>query len=185
MGTYLVDSRIVRLNPLLTEEVNQAIDEEIGPCKDWTPSPIYMKLVTIVAKVSGRVFVGPELCRNQEYLDAGINYTIELLGAQRAIKQINPWLRPFYAPKLPQVQRLRQRERAARDFLAPVVAARRETEKNSDYQKPEDLLQMCMDRGDDFKVNTPAQLGRILLGIIFAAIHTTTLVTTNMYLPRE
>jgi hypothetical protein len=142
-----------------------------------------MKLVSIMAKVSGRVFVGPELCRNQEYLDAGINYTIELLGAQRAIKQINPWLRPFYAPRLPQVQRLRQRERAARDFLAPVVAARREAEKNPDYQKPEDLLQMFMNRGDDFKVKTPAQLGRALLGIIFAAIHTTTLVTTNMYVP--
>ncbi|KAF2798515.1 cytochrome P450 monooxygenase-like protein [Melanomma pulvis-pyrius CBS 109.77] len=171
---------LVRLNPLICAEVDEAMREEMPPCEDWTGEYIYMKLVNVVAKVSGRVFVGPELCRDQGYLDAGINYTLELMNAQRAIKDMRPWIRPFLAPRLPEVRLLRRRERQATEFLRPVVQARRDAEKNPDYQKPDDMLQWLLNRSVDYKIDSTAQLAKFQLGITFAAIHTTSLTATNV-----
>lgn len=165
---------------MICGEVDEATKAEMPPCEDWTPVYIYMKLVRIVAKVSGRVFVGPDLCKDEQYLDSGINYTMELIGAQRKIKEINPWLRPFLAPRLPEVKSLRKREQMAKDFLAPIIQARRDAEKDPEYQKPDDMLQWFMNRGAEYGKDTVESFAKIQLGITFAAIHTTSLTATNM-----
>lgn len=150
-------------------------------CQSWTAVPIYMKLVNMVAKITGRIFVGPDLCRNKDYLDAAINYTLDLIEAQQAVKQVRPILRPFLAPRLPEILRLRQREKAAAEYLQPIVQARRDAEANDpNWQKPDDMLSWFMNRRDDYGVDSTAKLAKLQLGIIFAAIHTTTMTTTNM-----
>ncbi|QRD93057.1 cytochrome P450 [Aspergillus flavus] len=95
-----------RLNPIIYREVENALEEKIPQCEDWAPVFIYQKLVNTVAKVSGRIFVGAELSHNKDYLDTAINYTIELGNAVQAVKKMKPWLRPFLAWKLPEVQQL-------------------------------------------------------------------------------
>jgi hypothetical protein len=159
--------------------------EEMPPCKDWTEVYIYMKLANAVAKVSGRVFVGPDLCRDKDYLDAAVNYTLDLVGATEKIKDMHPWLRPFLAPRLKQVRRLREWEQKAIDILKPVVEARKDAEKNDpNYQKPEDMLQWLMNRYPGSQ-DALVDLARAQLSLIFAAIHTTTLTATNMYVRLE
>lgn len=49
--------------------MDQSYREELPPCKDFTPVNIYGKLLRIVAKVSGRIFIGSELCRSEKYID--------------------------------------------------------------------------------------------------------------------
>ena len=170
---------LARLNPTICAEVDEALQEELPPYKDWTGIYIYMALVKVVAKVSGRVFVGPDICHSPEYLDASINYTMELMHAHGAIKSMQPWLRPFLAERLPQVQALRKREKQAQDFLAPVVEARLEAQKNPDHKRPDDMLQWLLNRNEERKL-TRARLARLLLAITFAAIHTTSLTVTNV-----
>jgi hypothetical protein len=85
-------------------------------------------LVDIISQVSGRVFVGPELCRDPEYLACGTNYTVDLMIAVGAIKRLRPWLRPFLAPRLPEIQKLREWEHRARKFLEPVIDQRQNAE---------------------------------------------------------
>lgn len=180
-GRCRTNDSTVRLNPLICAEVDDAVKEEMPECDDWTGVYIYMKLAKIVAKVSGRVFVGPELCRDEKYLDAGINYTIELMNGQRAVKRVRPWLRPLLAPRLPEIRLLRKREAEAAEFLNPVVQARRDAEKDPDYQKPDDFLQWLLNRRGDYKIESTAHLAKLQLGITFAAIHTTTVTATNVY----
>lgn len=84
--------------------------------------------------MSGRIFVGAELSHNKDYLDTAINYTIELGNAVQAVKKMKPWLRPFLAWKLPEVQQLNKREEMAIRFLEPIIQARREASKDPDYQ---------------------------------------------------
>lgn len=157
--------------------------EEMPPCEEWTSVYIYMKLVNAVAKVSGRVFVGPDLCRNKDYLDAAVNYTMDLISAQRKIQTMRPWLRPFLAPRLKEVAQLDKRTKSARELIAPIVAARREAEKNDPtYEKPQDMMQWLLDRYEaSGRGDYLQQLAQSQLGLIFAAIHTTTLTATNMY----
>lgn len=136
----------------------------------------------MVAKITGRVFVGPDLCRHKEYLDSAINYTMDVINLQQAIKQINPWLRPIRAPRLPEYSRLRRREKLAEELLQPIIDARRAAEANDpDYQRPDDMLAWFMQRSKDYRFHSTAELAKLQLGLIFAAIHTTTLTTTNMY----
>ncbi|KAF2873043.1 cytochrome P450 monooxygenase-like protein [Massariosphaeria phaeospora] len=171
---------LARLNLVISEEVDAAIKDELPPCDDWTAVPIYMSLAKMVAKISGRVFVGPELCRNAEYLDGAVNFTMDLMSAQRAVKRMRPWLRPILAPRLPEVRRLRVREANATAFIRPIVQARRDAEKNDpEWQKPDDMLQWLFDLGPQYALDTP-KMAKLQLGLSFAAIHTTTVTTTNI-----
>lgn len=152
------------------------------PCEDWTEVWPMSALVDIVAQVSGRVFVGPELCRDPEYLACATNYTMDLVTAVSAIKRLRPWLRPFLASRLPEILKLREREDRARKCLEPIIHQRRNAEKNDpDWQKPNDMLQWMATRITangaplDMKSLVDSQLG-----LIFAAIHTTSMTTTNI-----
>jgi hypothetical protein len=168
---------LVRLNPTIADEVQESIRQELPPCDDWTPININHKLLRIVALVSGRVFIGAELSRSEDYLDAAINYTIEVMQATQALGKMRPWLRPFMGHRLPEVKKVEQRFAQADRFMRPVVAARRQMQDN---EKPDDMLQWLMDGQDKFKQRTTEELAKIQLGISFAAIHTTTLTSTNV-----
>ncbi len=172
-GTKLV---LVRLNPSIAEEVEEALLLEMPPCEDWTPVNINEKLLRIVAMVSGRVFVGPELCRSEEYLDAAIHYTLDLMTAQRAVSSLAPWKRPFLGKRLPQVKKLDQRLAEATAFLRPVVEARQRLPVE---EQPDDMLQWLMSAQPKFGDHTAKKMAELQLGISFAAIHTTTLTSTN------
>jgi|SRR5690242_16122613 len=155
------------------------------PCEDWTPVHIYSKLSVMVAKISGRMFVGPDLCNQQDYLESSVAYTFDLIHAQHAIKQIRPILKPFLASRLPEVKLLRDRELKVKQILAPEVERRRAAEaKYSNYVKPDDLLQWLLDRSSHGnKEATVDEIVKLQLAVIFAAIHTTTMTVTHMCVP--
>lgn len=128
---------------------------------------------------SGRVFIGPELCRAEEYIDASINYTIDVMNAVRDIGSMN-WFRALRAPYLPSVKRIDEWIAQAMAFLKPVVAARmKAAEDDPKYEKPDDMLQWLLE-GSMRDGNADVEhIAKLQLGVSFAAIHTTTLTTTN------
>ncbi|KAF2029035.1 cytochrome P450 monooxygenase-like protein [Setomelanomma holmii] len=172
---------LTRLNPMICGEVDAAIRQYLPPCSDWTEVRMDSTLVDIVARVSGRVFVGPDLCQDPEYLECGSKYTIFVMQAVHAIKPIRPWLRPFLVPRLPEIQRLRDMEKRAAKHLQPIIRERVEAEKNDpNWQKPDDMLQWLMTRSAEDGIFTIGEMAKLQLGLIFAAIHTTTMTATNI-----
>lgn len=150
-------------------------------CDDWTAVNIYSKLVTMVAKISGRLFVGPELCRNEDYLELAIEYTMQLITAQREIKALRPLFRPWAAPRLASVRALLKAENKAHAFLRPIIQARMNAKKKDpEWHESDDMLNWLMKRQEDIGDTSTARAARMQLGLIFAAIHTTTLTATNM-----
>jgi cytochrome P450 len=173
--------RIARLNSTICVEVDNALKEYIPPCEEWTEVALNGQLVKVVAKVSGRIFVGPDLCQDPEYLDSGSNYTINLMKAVHAIKQIRPWLRPFVVPRLPEIKKLRNMEERAARHLEPIVRERMEAEKNDpNWQKPDDMMQWLLNQSAKHGTVSVEQLAKMQLALIFAAIHTTTMTLTNI-----
>ena len=168
-----------RLSTTIADEVRQSLHLTIPSCEDWTEVNIHRSLLRIVAMVSGRVFIGPELCRSDQYLDAAINYTMEVMAAQRAVQNMRPWLRPFLAQSQPEVKTLYHRIAEAEAFLQPVVEARIEAMTELSYQKPDDFLQWLIDGKDKFPDKNSQNLAKVQLGLTFAAVHTTTLTATN------
>lgn len=169
----------VRLNPTISEEVYESMSLELPQTEEWTEVNINSKLLRIVGMVSGRIFVGPKLCRDERYLDMAINYTIDLVTAAYIVAMIPQWLRPVIAPFIPHIKRVHKRIDEAMAVLQPVIAARQEAAKDPDAEKPDDMLQWIMDNQSAAGQQDTKELAKIQLGTSFAAIHTTTLVTTN------
>ncbi|KAF2838937.1 cytochrome P450 [Patellaria atrata CBS 101060] len=160
---------LVRLNPRISQEVEEAITREIPPCKDWTKVNVNQKLLRIVAMVSGCVFIGPEISRSEAYIDAAINYTIELVVATNAVKKVRPILRSFPTWRLAEIKSLDRWVEEAYAFLNQWL-------RQGEMQRKGRWL---MGNAKDFEVDTDEDMARIQLGISFASIHTTTLTATN------
>ncbi|KAI9147091.1 Ent-kaurene oxidase [Paramyrothecium foliicola] len=169
----------VRLNPTISEEVYEALSTELPQTNEWSEVYIFAKLLRIVAMVSGRIFVGPELCRDENYLDVAINYTVDLVKAAHEAAAVPQWRRPYSAPFLPSVKQVAKRVAEAEKLLQPIVAKRLENVKNGG-QKPDDMLQWIIDDQVAQGRTDENELARIQLNIAFAAIHTTTITTSNV-----
>lgn len=167
---------------MVAEEVDSGFREELPDCQDWTRVALNKHLLRIVAKVSGRIFVGPELCRTEEYIDMGINYTVEISNASRAIAMTKPSERDAKAPHLPEVKQLDARRKQAMDFLLPVVEARKKVmAEDSGSEMPNDVLQWILNSQSRYGDKSIKELAETQLGLTFAAIHTTTMTTTNVF----
>lgn len=156
---------------------------EFPPCKEFTKVPLNHRLLRIVSKASGRIFVGSELGRSEEYIDMGINYTIETVAAAQAISFLPPHERDAKAGSLPEVKVLQERLQNSYKFIRPIIEARRKSMRDDpDFQKPDDIIQWVLDDGQEkYGEQSDQELTEIQLNLTFAAIHTTTMSTTNAF----
>lgn len=161
--------------------MKEAFDREVPDCKGWTPVQVHPTLLRIVAAASGRVFVGPEICRQEKYLDTSIKFTTDVMAAQNAVQHMRQWLRPFLAHRLPEVQRLNQQRAEAEEFLRPVIRRRRQILSDPGHERPDDMLSWLIETQVRSGKGGDRDLTEQQLGISFAAIHTTTLTATNAF----
>ncbi|KAI1632917.1 ent-kaurene oxidase [Biscogniauxia mediterranea] len=167
---------LVRINPRLTAETIRTIADALPPCDDWTPVTLYPTLLRIVATVSGAIFIGPDLCRSEEYLKASMNYTLDFINAVSKLKQWRPWMRWFGRYFTPEVDNLFAERKKAHMFLEPIIKERRAAMKAGE-ELPDDTLQWMINKAGEFKISDE-KLAEIQLNLSMAAIHTTTLTLT-------
>lgn len=111
-----------------------------------------------------------------------INYTKEVAGAVKGIAVIKPEDREAKAPTLPAVLQLENRRKRTLEMLRPLIAARKKAmAEDPDYQTPDDLVQWIMDGEAKYGKFSVESLAEIQLFLIFAAIHTTTMTSTNAF----
>jgi hypothetical protein len=145
----------------MSAEVEASLKAYMPLCEDWSEVSIYKTLVDVVAKVSDRIFVGPELCQDPEYLDNAGSYTMDVVHAIEAIKKLRPWLKPFLAPSLPEVRRLHERERKGARYLQPIIEERQNAAKNdTNWQQPDDMLQWILNRSTEYNIASPAKFAK-------------------------
>lgn len=133
---------IVKLNPRLSAEVDKTVNSEFPDCRDWTPIETFPVLLRTVAIVSGNLFVGPENCRHDAYLDSAINFTNDCTLAAQQIKRFPKWLRSVVIPLglAPAVTRSQAHRRRLKALLEPMVKERRQLMEEG-KPVPEDVLQ--------------------------------------------
>ncbi|KAJ5063253.1 cytochrome P450 monooxygenase-like protein [Bipolaris maydis] len=161
-----------RLSEHITNEIDNSMQRFLPACEDWTKLVIYENVTNIIAQASGRLFVGPEYCRDPEYVDIAVNFTNETTTAAFAVKSCSRWLRPFKATRLPEVQQLQDRFKRATKFFEPIINQRQDPNNKSD-----DMLQWMMDRCKS-SMDLPSLI-RQQLTLTVASIHTTAMTTTN------
>jgi hypothetical protein len=111
----------------IQDEADFAIPSCIGECNEWMSIQLYPKVLRVIALLAGRTFVGLPLCRNEDWIKTTTNYTQDATMAVGQVKSIHYFLRPFVAPYLPKVRRIKQHRINGACLLEPILAERFET----------------------------------------------------------
>lgn len=172
---------LVRLNPRLSAEVDQTVNAEFPTCEDWTALPICSVILRVVAIVSGNIFVGPDLCRHEGYLNTALDFTTDTAAATFEVKRWPKWFRST-AVRLglcPSIQTAQAHRRRLTDLFKPMVAERKAL-MEAGSAVPDDTFQWMLEKTIKHGIVNLQHLADMTLLIIFAAIHTTTLSATAM-----
>lgn len=146
----------------------------------------YEVFLRLVARVGARIFIGDELCREEKWLKASIDYTKNIFLTIALMRPFPGVLHPIIGRILPSSRSLsRQLVYIQDELLGPLIDKRRRLEAASDtaYEKPDDFLQWMMDLAKTEKDSHPHNLAHRLLGITsMAVVHTSAMsLTHNLY----
>ncbi|XXH01261.1 hypothetical protein Hte_007615 [Hypoxylon texense] len=134
----------------------------------WTEVPLVDVVTRIVARVSSRMFGGPELSRNAAWVAASIAFAVDgYVGAQKLKRYPELLKRPAARFLVPEIRSLADHYREAERAALPMLAERART-----GERPKDLLAWMQDAAVGEETD-PRFIAGILLKISFAAIHTT------------
>ncbi|KAJ7445669.1 hypothetical protein FB451DRAFT_793865 [Mycena latifolia] len=111
-----------RCFPEVKDEIVCAFDDVLQlENDDWKPFMVLPNMLKIIARTTNRLFVGFPLCRNKEYLNLSIAYTVTVFTRGKTLKLVPPFLRPIVGPLMS------PKEKALRDmlkFLGPIISDR-------------------------------------------------------------
>ncbi|KAJ6570518.1 cytochrome P450 [Mycena vulgaris] len=165
--------------PQVRDEIVHAFDEVLGlPEKEWKLIDVVPALMQVVARTSNRLFIGLPLCREQEYLDLNVDYTVMIFTRGQIIGLFPEFLKPIISPL---ISTRRSSLRHALKFLGPIIDERLENERIHGREwanRPNDLLSWLLDLAVGEERTTPALALRILVTNM-AAIHTSSMTLTS------
>ncbi|KAJ7930490.1 cytochrome P450 [Mycena leptocephala] len=169
-----------RCLPEIHDEIEHAFDDVLAlKGNEWKLVQIHDAVLQIVARTSNRLFVGLPLCRNQEYLQLNIDFTVSVFVRGMIISLFPDILKPFvFVPYIP------LSHRHVLKLLKTMIDER--LEKENQYgrdwlDRPNDLISWLLDHAEGEERTTPALAMRVLV-VNFGAIHTSTkALTTAMY----
>jgi cytochrome P450 len=95
-------------------------------CIEWQVKPLKQTILPIAAQVSARIFLGPELCRNPEWLSVAIGYTINASMAGKALRLYPKFMVPLVHNYVPAMRRARNDINKARQLIGPILQKRRQ-----------------------------------------------------------
>ncbi|KAH7558956.1 ent-kaurene oxidase [Bipolaris maydis] len=167
--------KLTSITSKICEEVDAALDTYLPSHNEWTEINASKTALDIVAKVSAHLFIGSSVANEQGYLDCTKNFTVYLGEATKAIKVTRVWLRPFIAPRLPEVKRLLETRGKLRNYVKRVMEEREAKMKDPNWVPPDDMMQWLLNRTDRSKNTledcTAAQV-LLILGTINASMQT-------------
>ncbi|KAJ6025258.1 hypothetical protein N7444_012937 [Penicillium canescens] len=164
----------------IRDEIKLSFGDEIGNPIDWTAVVMSRAAHRIATRTANRVLVGAPLCRNEEYLDMSIKYTIDVFGGADKLRAWPKFLRSTVTQF---VTNVKERQRVARKHLIPYIKARLQEESDGLIKKPPlDSLQWVMDAAPNSSERDPERLMFRLLHLNVAAVHTTSVTYLNAML---
>lgn len=167
----------------LVEETTDSLNDTFGSSIEWQSRLLRADLLEIVARLSSRVFLGKDLCRNERWLEITKNYTVDSFLAANLLRLCPSIVRPLVYWVIPTCTRLRKEVRDARKLIMPEVEERRKRAEAliASGEKPPKaadaiswMVEVARGRSVDY---VGAQLA-----LSMAAIHTTSETTINAVL---
>ncbi|KAF8209559.1 cytochrome P450, partial [Mycena galopus ATCC 62051] len=162
--------------PEVRDEIACAF-EEAFKIKNGNRFPLHT-IMTVVARVSNRLFVGLPLCRNQTYLWNNVQFALDVIRSGQRVALFPNFLRPLVGPLISSKDKSFA---VALQTLGPLVAERlaKEDELGPDWPgKPNDFISWLLEDAQGEERTVPALVLRVL-ATNFGAIHTSSMAFTQ------
>ncbi|KAI0202679.1 cytochrome P450 [Astrocystis sublimbata] len=159
----------------LVDETIATTDDVFGTSDKWATRMIRDDMLEVVARVSSRVFLGPDLCRNRRWLEIAKTYTVDTFALSFLMRMTPAFIRPLAYLAVPYSSRLRKSVRDAHKLILPEVEKRKAAvdAARAAGEKPPKVADTIGWMYDVAKgKNVDLVSGQLLLTM--AAIHTTT-----------
>lgn len=174
-------SRKTTTIPILIEETNFAFSQTLQTYADWTPVSIFPNFNHIVALVTGRLFLGKQLSREEEWISISTDWSNDVFALLRRTQRYPSWLRPYIIPYLSETNRVLEGRQRAKAFLRPSLEAHLDAkEQGMPPPGDEESLTTWMMKYLAPKHMKVESLVRHQLGISWASVHTSTLALTQI-----
>lgn len=137
----------------------------------------YPTVLSTVARMTSRAFIGAPECRDPEWLRTAEGYTGDVFAVSTDLRPYPKMLRPIVALFLDSKRRLRSHVQVAQRKLVPLLQERNAS-RPSEKDGRMDLLQWMTDtaQGED---RDPRRLAMKMLFLTLAAIHTSSMGATH------
>lgn len=109
----------------LIDETIDTLQDVFGEDEQWNTRPLKDDIADMVARLTSRVFLGSEICRNEAWLKVAKTYAMDSFVAQIHLRMCPGPLRPILHWFIPSCARLRRGVREARRLIDPEVQLRR------------------------------------------------------------
>ncbi|KXH49511.1 cytochrome P450 [Colletotrichum simmondsii] len=169
--------QLAKVTEPLAEEASLALRKIFTEEKEWHSIPMRATLLHFIARISSRVFLGTELCRNEAWLEITKNYTLNGFTSGDRLREYPPSLRPIVHWFLPGCQEARRQIKAAAKIIQPIIDERKVLKAKAVAEgKPEPVYQDAIEWFEQASKSKgtaydPA-LSQLFLSTV--AIHTTT-----------
>lgn len=168
----------------LVDETVATVSDLFGTGPEWNTSLIRDVTATAVARISSRVFLGKDLCRDKRWLEISKTYAVDLFIVSFFMRICPPFLRPIAYWLIPQSASIRKAVRDAHSIIDPEMERRKGAidealrEGRKLPNTADSLGWMYEGSKGDPNVNYAA--GQLAMNL--AAIHTTTETTCTALL---
>lgn len=150
---------------------------------EWQEFSLGQTVLNIVSRLSSRVFLGSEICRNEAWLNITVMYAVNGIVAAERLRIVPKLLRRIVHWFLPECQRVRSHVAEARSIIQPVIDARaREKRTAAEQGRPVPTYDDAIQWGEEESAKSKYDPAIYQLALAGAAIHTTTDLVTQVIL---
>ncbi|RGP68396.1 ent-kaurene oxidase [Fusarium longipes] len=171
---YLTKHLNVVTQPL-SEETTFAINHIYGDAPEWQSIKAYDSLLDLVARLSTRVFVGDELCRNEAWLRVSKDYTTTAFAGAGMLSTVPFVIQPIWNLLNPTCRKLRSDFIEATRIVQSITEKRRMLKQEATSRgQPVPIFNDMIEWASEASNGMPYDAAKFQLTVSMAAIHTTT-----------
>ncbi|KAH7174897.1 cytochrome P450 monooxygenase [Fusarium flagelliforme] len=122
-----------RITLPLAQETYLAIDEYLGSSQEWHKIPLNATMLPLITRISTRVLLGEDLCRNEEWIRIASSYSVTSTTVAGRLRRWPQHLRYIVSLLSPQCWELRKQVSDSHALIDPILEKRRSEEKGTVY----------------------------------------------------
>lgn len=147
---------------------------------EWQPFVFAKNIPYMVARLSTLVFMGEEICHDEEWLNVSVNYTKDAFYGARELRLYPAILRHIVHWILPETRRVRKHMSVARTVVQREIRKRELIREGKLPDTNPNRHQDALDWFREVSNGRPFDETRAQIGLSLAAIHTTSNMLTNV-----